>query len=1389
MVRWLCRGVLPLALMVSLVSATPVAADTAPAAPVLTDRGRVLQAWKDGGTSVQAAAEEALTGGDDKVAAFLGASGSGQGGTWAEAEAKDNEQALLQIVVTGGPALRKAAAAALDSHDKTVVAAFLDHGWKAPLAQDQRVRVSQILETGGPATKAAGLKALDGSIDDVNEFLTHTQDVTRESDARVRVSQIVETGGPATKQAGMLALDGSLDDITEFLAVGQHIAAARDREYADIAQLAQQAKETSDQAVREKDAALEAADQAVTGARLAREAAEKARAEAEAAQGDSAKAAAAAKRAAEAGRQAAVAAKAAITAAQAANTASRLASAAAQQAASAAAGADQAAGRALTWAAQGKVDEQAAKAAEQAAGRAQYAADAADRAAGAAIGARDAARAAFGALNDLAFTTLAANQANDYANAAGAYSEEAKQAAASSQRHAAEAQRSANKAADLADQSATAAREAATAARSAATHAANAAEAARNSALHAGNATNAAQRATAHAASATEAANSATAAVNKAVQVHQLALASEQEEREARKATGTNQARDLKAAFDLSVIEADKAKTQALALDQTAAQLAAQAAQAGADTNTIVANGRKMALAALKTRGSWSKAAAEYALTGSDQAVIDYVRSGWTASLHQDEILQAQQLADNSEFAAVRTAATNALATNDPAQVHTFLTTGRHQVALDEYRVKTSQILETGGPALKAAAQAALEANTADALTTFLTRGQYTAKAADDQVKISQLLETGGDGGGEEVKLAAAIAIESPSPAKTDFLTTGRYRAKQQDDLTRAHEATITNTINTARQSAALAQQNAALAAKAAADANNAADQANQAAADANKYANAAAGYATDAQKSATAADTSATQARTSAAQAQQAAHQAHASAVAAQDSALRAAGSATAARESADIAYAAVAAARQSAENAHQSSENAAAISDAAQTQAIAEADRIAQEEKAYWTYMELQQQAEESGVDWNDVLNGMLAFQKYFGTSFNPEDYTSYDRFADMMHTKLDIIGLVPGVGEAADLINCLWTGGEYLADYASGVDFGLSCFSMIPIAGWASAGAKFIKKFGKKALDGVEAAWGWLTGAKKAAKIVAKACLRNSFPAGTLVLMGDGTAKPIEQIQAGDTVQASDPQNGESGPRRVEATIYTPDDLDFTELTVTSSDKGQQGTVTATDHHPFWVQSTTQWTYAAEIRIGDTLRTDTGATAQVASIRHWTALQPAYNLTVADLHTYYVLAGTTPLLTHNSPSPICLTKIREIAESLPVRPNHEGATTGQVIKIDGDEVSRLGGAMPSGSDENLMEISDFLKKTGKYQVGSTGRIEVATHLETRLAWWMRKQGVTERDIVINNADGVCDAARGCHLAVPDILPPGSVINVWYIDRGGVLQGPYPLKGAAVN
>ncbi|MCX4962403.1 polymorphic toxin-type HINT domain-containing protein [Streptomyces virginiae] len=142
-------------------------------------------------------------------------------------------------------------------------------------------------------------------------------------------------------------------------------------------------------------------------------------------------------------------------------------------------------------------------------------------------------------------------------------------------------------------------------------------------------------------------------------------------------------------------------------------------------------------------------------------------------------------------------------------------------------------------------------------------------------------------------------------------------------------------------------------------------------------------------------------------------------------------------------------------------------------------------------------------------------------------------------------------------------------------------------------------------------------------------------NSFPAGTPVLMGDGATRPIEQIKVGDTVLAADPETGAGGPRRVDGTIYTPDDSDFTGITV-----GQgAGSLTATDHHPIWVENRKQWTDAADLNSGDTLRTSDGTAVAIDKVTHWKELQGAYNLTVNDLHTYYVLAGVTPVLVHNS------------------------------------------------------------------------------------------------------------------------------------------------------
>ncbi|MFE4537417.1 polymorphic toxin-type HINT domain-containing protein [Streptomyces scopuliridis] len=142
---------------------------------------------------------------------------------------------------------------------------------------------------------------------------------------------------------------------------------------------------------------------------------------------------------------------------------------------------------------------------------------------------------------------------------------------------------------------------------------------------------------------------------------------------------------------------------------------------------------------------------------------------------------------------------------------------------------------------------------------------------------------------------------------------------------------------------------------------------------------------------------------------------------------------------------------------------------------------------------------------------------------------------------------------------------------------------------------------------------------------------------FLAGTDVLMADGTTKDIEDIELGDTVQATDPETGESGPREVTRLIVTEDDKHFNTLSI-ATDAGIEQ-LTATYEHPFWSPSEKAWLGAAELKPGMTLLTDDGDTVIVTANRASTRHARTYNLTVDDLHTYYVLAGQTPVLVHNS------------------------------------------------------------------------------------------------------------------------------------------------------
>ncbi|MEU8702627.1 Hint domain-containing protein [Streptomyces sp. NPDC048680] len=149
-----------------------------------------------------------------------------------------------------------------------------------------------------------------------------------------------------------------------------------------------------------------------------------------------------------------------------------------------------------------------------------------------------------------------------------------------------------------------------------------------------------------------------------------------------------------------------------------------------------------------------------------------------------------------------------------------------------------------------------------------------------------------------------------------------------------------------------------------------------------------------------------------------------------------------------------------------------------------------------------------------------------------------------------------------------------------------------------------------------------------------------VKHSFLPGTPVLLADGRRIAIEEVRVGDRVEATDPYSGLTRARRVERAITTRDDKDFTRLVFRTG--GGPAVVTATDTHPFWVVGQRRWTDAGDIAPGMTLRSTDGSLLTVAGVNRYTQRQTTHDLTVTGIHTYYVLAGATPVLVHNSDCP---------------------------------------------------------------------------------------------------------------------------------------------------
>jgi hypothetical protein len=142
----------------------------------------------------------------------------------------------------------------------------------------------------------------------------------------------------------------------------------------------------------------------------------------------------------------------------------------------------------------------------------------------------------------------------------------------------------------------------------------------------------------------------------------------------------------------------------------------------------------------------------------------------------------------------------------------------------------------------------------------------------------------------------------------------------------------------------------------------------------------------------------------------------------------------------------------------------------------------------------------------------------------------------------------------------------------------------------------------------------------------------CLTNSFPATTEVVLADGRRKAIGDVRTGDLLLASDPATGVTRGEAVTRT-FQHGAAELVEVTL-----AEGGRLTSTPGHKVFV-SGHGWTLASDLRPGDTLSTPGGTrTVLTVADRREAVSQTVYDVTVSGLHTFYAVAGDSPVLVHN-------------------------------------------------------------------------------------------------------------------------------------------------------
>jgi hypothetical protein len=162
----------------------------------------------------------------------------------------------------------------------------------------------------------------------------------------------------------------------------------------------------------------------------------------------------------------------------------------------------------------------------------------------------------------------------------------------------------------------------------------------------------------------------------------------------------------------------------------------------------------------------------------------------------------------------------------------------------------------------------------------------------------------------------------------------------------------------------------------------------------------------------------------------------------------------------------------------------------------------------------------------------------------------------------------------------------------------------------------------------------------GLKNGGKLVANGAFKGggkilcSFDPDTPVVTGDRLLVRIASLKSGENVLSRNEATGKTEKKTI-LNVMAEDHADRVLVKVVSS-KIEQDTIITTREHPFYVVGR-GWVPAEQLAVGDALATADGSEAQVGSVEIQFQSITAYNLEVADDHTYFV--GTSKVWVHNS------------------------------------------------------------------------------------------------------------------------------------------------------